>query len=282
MTRTVYVNGDYVPEEEAKISIFDRAFLFGDGVYEVTAVLEGKLVDFGPHLERLHRSLKELDMSQPLSDEALRQMHEELRDRNGVTEGLIYMQITRGVAERDFAYPEKAPQTVIAFTQEKALADPPLAKQGVAVITIPDIRWQRRDIKSTAMLAQAMGKEAAKRGGAYEAWMVEDGHITEGTSCSAFIVKDGNVLVTRPLSNAILPGVTRRAILKLAAGGDITVEERLFTVEEAKSAREAFLTSASSFVLPVVEIDGVTIGSGKPGPVTEELRRLYVEEARGG
>lgn len=280
MTRTVYVNGDYVPVEEAKISIFDRAFLFGDGVYEVTAVLDGKLVDFGPHLERLHRSLKELDMAQPLSDEELRRMHEELRNRNALTEGVIYMQITRGAAERDFAYPENAPQTVIGFTQEKALADPPQAEQGVAVITIPDIRWRRRDIKSTAMLAQAMGKEAAKRAGAYEAWMVEDGHITEGTSCSAFIVKDGNVLVTRPLSNAILPGVTRRAILKLAAGGDITVEERLFTVEEAKTAQEAFLTSASSFVLPVVEIDDVTIGDGKPGPVTAKLRRLYLEEAR--
>lgn len=282
MTRTVYVNGDYVPENEAKVSIFDRAFLFGDGIYEVTAVLNGKLIDYQPHLDRLHRSLKELEMEQPISDDELLRMHEELRDRNNLTEGLIYMQITRGVAERDFAYPETAKQTVIAFTQEKNLTESPNALNGVAVITIPDIRWQRRDIKSTAMLAQAMGKQVAKQAGCYEAWMVEDGHITEGTSCSAFIVLDGNVLVTRPLSNSILPGVTRRAILRLAENGDVTMEERLFTVEEAKSASEAFLTSASSFVTPVVKIDDVTIGDGTPGPVTGKLRDLYLEEARRG
>lgn len=282
MTRTVYVNGEYVPEKKAKISVFDRAFLFGDGIYEVTAILDGKLVDFEPHLERLHRSLRELDMGQPLSDDELREMHEQLRDRNGITEGLIYMQITRGVAERDFAYPEEAEQTVIGFTQVKELANPPQAEDGVKIITIPDIRWQRRDIKSTAMLAQAMGKEAAKRAGAYEAWMVEDGHITEGTSCSAFIVTDDNVVVTRPLSNQILPGVTRRSLLQLAKGGDVSVTERLFTVDEAKSAKEAFLTSASSFVMPVVQIDGATVGAGKPGPVTKRLRELYLEEARRG
>ena len=282
MSRIVYVNGAYLPEDEAKISIFDRAFLFGDGVYEVTAVLDGKLVDYGPHIERLHRSLGELEMNQPISDDELLAMHEELKTRNNLTEGLIYMQITRGVAERDFAYPEGAPQTIIAFTMEAALADPPLAREGVKVITLPDIRWQRRDIKSTAMLAQAMGKQAARRGGAFEAWMVEDGHVTEGTSSSSFIVVDGSRLVTRPLSNQILPGVTRRAILALAAEGDVTVEERPFTVEEAKAASEAFLTSASSFVMPVVRIDDTTIGSGRPGPVTERLRQLYVEEARRG
>lgn len=282
MSRTVYVNGAYVPEEEAAVSIFDRAFLFGDGVYEVTAVLEGRLVDFAPHMERLHRSLNELDMAQPITDDALRAMHEELKTRNGLKEGVIYMQITRGVAEREFAYPEKAEQTVVAFTQEKALADPPKAETGVSIITIPDIRWQRRDIKSTALLAQAMGKQEAARAGAFEAWMVEDGTITEGTSCSAFIVTGGNVIVTRPLSNRILPGVTRRAILRLAAEEDVHVEERLFTPEEAKAASEAFLTSASTFVMPVVAIDGVKIGGGAPGPVTARLRALYLEEARKG
>ena len=282
MTRTVYVNGDYVPEGEAKVSIFDRAFLFADGVYEVTAVLDGKLVDYAPHMERLHRSLRELEMAQPVSDDELLRMHEELRDRNNITEGLIYMQITRGVAERDFAYPGDPMPTLVAFTQLKELSDPPAVKKGIKIITIPDVRWQRRDIKSTGMLAQAMGKEAAKRAGVDDAWMVEDGYVTEGTSNSAFIVLDENKLVTRPLSNAVLPGITRRSILKLADTGAITVEERLFTVDEAKAAREAFITSASSFVMPVVEIDGAAVGDGTPGPVTKKLREFYLETARNG
>lgn len=282
MSRIVYVNGDYVPEEEAKISIFDRAFLFADGIYEVTAVLDGKLVDYDAHMERLHRSLKEIEMAQPISDAALREMHEELARRNNVTEGLIYMQITRGVAERDFAYPEDAKQTIVAFTQEKKLEDTPKARSGLRIITIPDIRWRRRDIKSTGMLAQAMGKQAAKTAGADDAWMVEDGHVTEGTSNSAFIVLDGNRLVTRPLSNSILPGITRRTILRLAEAGEITIEERNFTVEEAKQADEAFITSASSFVMPVLEIDGAMVGGGQPGPVTRKLREMYLEEARRG
>lgn len=282
MGRTVYVNGEYVPEEEAKISIFDRAFLFADGVYEVTAVIGGKLVDFEPHMQRLDRSLKELDMGQPISDEEIREMHEQLMARNDLTEGLIYMQITRGVAERDFAYPEDAEQTIIAFTQEKELANPAKARTGIKIISIPDIRWHRRDIKSTGMLAQAMGKEAAQRAGVDDAWMVEDGVVTEGTSNTAFIVTDGNHLVTRPLSNKILPGITRRAILKLAETGEISFEERPFTIDEAKDASEAFLTSASSFVMPVVEIDGVMIGGGQPGPVTRKLREMYVDAARSG
>lgn len=282
MSRTVYVNGDYVPEEEAKISIFDRAFLFADGIYEVTAVLDGKLVDYDAHMERLHRSLKEIGMAQPISDAELRAMHEELARRNGITEGLIYMQITRGVAERDFSYPENAKQTIVAFTQVKALADTPKARAGLRIITIPDIRWQRRDIKSTGMLAQAMGKQAAKEAGVDDAWMVEDGHVTEGTSNTAFIVLDDNRLITRPLSNSILPGITRRTILRLAEAGEITIEERNFTVDEAKAASEAFITSASSFVMPVVEIDGAMVGGGQPGPVTRKLRELYLEEARRG
>jgi len=269
-----------VPEEDAKISIFDRAFLFADGVYEVTAVIDGKLVDFEPHMQRLHRSLKELQMGQPISDAELREMHEQLMARNNITEGLIYMQITRGVAERDFAYPEDAKQTIVAFTQVKDLADSAKAKIGIKIISIPDIRWHRRDIKSTGRLAQAMGKEAAQRAGVDDAWMVEDGLVTEGTSNTAFIVTDGNHLVTRPLSNKILPGITRRTILKLAESGEISFEERPFTIDEAKGASEAFLTSASSFVMPVVEIDGARIGGGQPGPVTRKLREMYIDAAR--
>ena len=282
MSRIVYVNGEYVPEEEAKISIFDRAFLFADGIYEVTAVIDGNLVDYEPHMERLHRSLRELDMAQPIPDDELKEMHKQLIARNNITEGVIYMQITRGVAERDFSYPEKAKQTLVAFTQIKEICDSPAAKTGIRIITIPDIRWQRRDIKTTGMLAQAMGKEAAKRAGVNDAWMVEDGHVTEGTSNTAFIVLDDNRLITRPLSNAVLPGITRRMILKLAEAGEIIVEERLFTVDEAKSASEAFLTSASSFVMPVVEIDGDMVGGGQPGPVTRKLREMYISEAKNG
>lgn len=282
MSRTVYVNGDYVPEEEAKISIFDRAFLFADGIYEVTAVIDSKLVDYDAHMDRLHRSLRELDMAQPITDAELKEMHLQLLTRNNITEGLIYMQITRGVAERDFSYPENAEQTLIAFTQAKVLTESPAAKKGIRIITIPDIRWQRRDIKTTGMLAQAMGKEAAKQAGVDDAWMVEDGYVTEGTSNTAFIVLDESRLITRPLSNAVLPGITRRMVMKLAETGAITVEERLFTVEEAKAASEAFLTSASSFVMPIVEIDGDMVGGGQPGPVTRKLREMYLDEAKNG
>lgn len=282
MSRIVYVNGNYVPEEEARISIFDRAFLFADAIYEVTAVLDGDLVDYDAHMERLHRSLRELGMDQPVPDADIREMHEQLMARNNITNGLIYMQITRGVAERDFAYPEEAEQTMIGFTQEKDLANSAQARTGIKIITIPDIRWQRRDIKSTGMLAQAMGKQAAKDAGVNDAWMVEDGYVTEGTSNTAFIVVDGNKLVTRPLSNSILPGITRRTIMKLAGNGDIEVEERPFTVDEAKAADEAFITSASSFVMPVVEIDGAMIGGGQPGPITRKLREAYIDEARKG
>jgi D-alanine transaminase len=280
MSRIVYVNGSYVPEEEAKISVFDRAFLFGDGVYEVTAVLDGRLVDFEPHLERLDRSLKEIALAAPMSHDQLRALHVALVKRNGVTEGIVYLQITRGSAERDFAYPENTAPTVVAFTQSRPLIAHPHAETGVKVITIPDLRWKRRDIKSTSMLAQAMGKQEAKLKGAYEAWMVEDGHVTEGTSSSAFIFDAQGVIRTQPLGYHILPGVTRRAILRLAALEGVSLEERPFSVAEALSAREAFMTAASAFVLPVVEIDGVGIGDGRPGPVARKFRDLYIEEAR--
>ena len=279
MSRIVYVNGAYVPEEEAKVSVFDRAFLFGDGVYEVTAVLDQKLVDFQPHLARLDRSLKEIALTAPLSHEELRRLHKELVMRNNVTEGIVYLEITRGAAERDFAYPEDARPTVVAFTQSRPLIENPYVTTGVKVITIPDLRWKRRDIKSTAMLAQAMGKQEAKLKGAYEAWMVEDGWVMEGTSSSAFILDAQGVVRTQPLGHHILPGVTRRAVLRLAALEGISLEERPFTVAEALTAREAFMTAASAFVLPIVEIDGVPIGDGKPGGIVRTFRSLYIEEA---
>ncbi|MGZ5863010.1 MAG: D-amino-acid transaminase, partial [Methyloceanibacter sp.] len=249
MSRTVYLNGRYVPEAEAKVSIFDRAFLFGDGVYEVTAVLAGRPIDMEAHLARLDRSLVEMAIAPPLTHAELRALHQELTARNRLDEGVVYLEITRGVADRDFAYPEAARPTVAAFTQSRALIDNPYAASGVKVITIPDIRWKRRDIKSTALLAQAMGKQQAKIAGAYEAWMVESGVVTEGTSSTAFILDAQGIVRTQPLGHHILPGVTRRAVMRLAEVESITVEERPFTVAEAQDAREAFLTAASAFVL---------------------------------
>jgi D-alanine transaminase len=280
MSRTVYVNGSYVPEAEAKVSVFDRAFLFGDAVYEVTAVIDRHLVDFAAHLSRLDRSLAEIALAAPLSHDDLRELHRTLIERNNLDEGIVYLQISRGAAERDFAYPDNAAPAVVAFTQSRPLIANPYAATGVKVITIPDLRWKRRDIKSTSMLAQAMGKQAAKLKGAYEAWMVENGCVTEGTSSSAFILDDTGVIRTQPLGHHILPGVTRRAVLKLAETQGVSLDERPFTVAEALRAREAFMTAASAFVLPVVEIDGVAIGDGHPGPVARAFRDLYIEEAR--
>jgi D-alanine transaminase len=279
MSRTVYVNGSYVPEEEAKVSVFDRAFLFGDGVYEVTAVLGGRLVDFELHLARLDRSLDEIALAAPLSHSALLALHLELVRRNGLNEGLVYLEITRGSAERDFAHPDRPSPNVVAFTQNRPLIANPYAETGVKVVTIPDMRWKRRDIKSTSMLAQTMGKQEAKLRGAYEGWMVEDGMVTEGTSSSAFILDAKGVIRTQPLGRHILPGVTRRSILRLAALEGVALEERPFSVAEALDAREAFMTAASAFVLPIIEIDGVPIGDGRPGPMANRFRALYIEEA---
>jgi len=282
MSRTVYVNGDYLPEAEAKVSIFDRGFLFADGVYEVTSVLDGKLIDFAGHATRLARSLAELDMATPCTTAELLDIHRELVDRNDITEGMIYLQITRGAAaDRDFAFPPAdTPPTIVLFTQSKpGLADNPVARRGIKVISIEDQRWGRRDIKTVQLLYPSMGKMMAKAAGADDAWMIEDGHVTEGTSNNAYIVKD-NTIVTRHLGNEILNGITRAAILRFAAEAQLKVEERPFTLEEALAADEAFITSASTFVMPVVEIDGNAIGTGKPGPVAARLREIYLDEMR--
>ena len=279
MSRIVYVNGSFLPEADAKISVFDRAFLFADGVYEVTALVAGRPLDLDGHLRRLDRSLAEMQIDPPLTHAEWRDLHAELIARNKVDEGIVYLEVTRGVADRDFLFPEGATPTVVAFTQSRKLLDNPYAETGVKVITIPDLRWKRRDIKSTSLLAQTMGKQQAKLGGAYEAWMVEDGFVTEGTSSTAFILDAAGVVRTQPLGHHILPGVTRRAVLRLAETKGLGVEERPFTVAEAKAAKEAFMSAASAFVLPVVEIDGKAIGDGRPGPVAQEFRRLYIEEA---
>ena len=279
MSRTVYVNGQFVPEEEAKVSVFDRGFLFADGVYEVTSVLGGKLIDFDGHAVRLQRSLDELEMKNPISKEDLLSVHRELVERNDIVDGLVYLQITRGAADRDFAYPAEAEPTIVLFTQAKpGLANNPAAEVGIKVISIEDQRWGRRDIKTVQLLYPSMGKMMAKAAGADDAWMIEDGAITEGTSNNAYIVKGGKI-ITRHLGNEILHGITRAAVLRFAASAQMEVEERAFTLEEALEADEAFITSASTFVMPVVEIDGNRIGEGVPGSVTKRLREIYLDES---
>ena len=282
MTRIVYLNGDYLPETEAKVSIFDRGFLMADGVYEVTSVLGGKLIDFGGHARRLQRSLDELEMTNPLTEDEWLAIHRELVARNGIDEGMIYLQVTRGnPGDRDFAYPPAdLPPTVVLFTQAKTgLADNPAARTGWKVISIPDIRWGRRDIKTVQLLYPSMGKMMAKKAGVDDAWFTEDGFVTEGTSNNAYIVK-GNRIVTRALSSDILHGITRAAVLRLAREAQMEVEERNFTVDEAKAADEAFVTSASAFVMPVVQIDGAAVGTGKPGQIATRLREIYLDEMR--
>ncbi len=282
MTRTVYVNGAYVPEDEAAISIFDRGFLFADGVYEVTSVLDGKLIDFDGHAKRLERSLSELDMPQPMASDELLAVHRELLALNDLTEGMIYLQVTRGSdGDRDFVFPDpdETKPSVVLFTQAKSIAQSAAAETGIRVISIEDIRWGRRDIKTVQLLYPSMGKMMAKKAGADDAWMIEEGFVTEGTSNNAYIVKDGKI-VTRHLGNEILHGITRAAVLRFAHEAQMTVEERSFNLGEAMNADEAFITSASTFVMPVVEIDGQSIGNGAPGPVAKRLREIYLEESR--
>ena len=282
MSRTVYVNGAYLPEDQATVSIFDRGFLMADGVYEVTSVLDGKLIDFAGHTARLARSLSELDMASPCSDDALLEIHRELVRLNAIDEGMIYLQVTRGnPGDRDFAYPPADTKpTLVLFTQNKpGLANTPVAKTGWKVICVPDLRWGRRDIKTVQLLYPSMAKMAAKAAGVDDAWFIEEGHITEGTSNNAYIVK-GNTIITRPLSNEVLHGITRAALLRLAAGAQMKVEERPFTLDEAKSADEAFISSATAFVMPVVEIDGSALSGGKVGPIATRMREIYLDEMR--
>lgn len=286
MTRTVFVNGSYLPEDQASVSIFDRGFLMADGVYEVVSVLDGKLLDFDGHMARLGRSLDALGIAQPMTAEEWLAAQRRLVADNAITDGLIYLQVTRGnPGDRDFAYPpQDTPPTVVMFTQSKpGLAENPQADTGLRVCTVPDIRWARRDIKTVQLLYPSMAKMEAKAQGCDDAWLVEDGPsgpvVTEGTSNNAYIVKGGTI-VTRALSNDILHGITRAAVLRFAREAQMSVEERSFTVAEAKAADEAFITSASAFVMPVVEIDGAMLGDGRPGPVARRLREVYLEESR--
>ena len=279
MSRTFYVNGEFVAEENAKISVLDRGFLFADGVYEVSTVLKGRLIDNTAHMKRLARSLSELAMAAPCSDEEILAAQLKLIELNNLDEGLLYLQVTRGVADRDFAYPINAKSSLVMFTQAKNLLDSPMASQGMHIISIPDQRWKRRDIKTVGLLAPCMGKQAAVDAGVHDAWMLEDGLVTEGTSNNAYIVTKDKKIQTRHLGHEILSGITRQAVLKFAKQAGYTVVEEPFTIEDAREASEAFITSASTFVMPVVNIDGVALGDGKPGPVSRELRKIYIQTA---
>jgi D-alanine transaminase len=281
LDQIAYVNGSFVPLADAKVSVLDRGFLFADGIYEVSAVLDGRLVDNDAHLARLQRSVGEIALPLPETLSRIEEIQHELIRRNDLVEGLVYIQVTRGAAPRDFVFPKDVKPTLVMFATAKNIVDAPAAKTGIAVKTVPDIRWERRDIKSVALLAQVLAKPAAAEAGCQEAWMIEDGKVTEGGSSSAFILTHDDVLVTRPNSHAILPGCTRKAVIALAEERQLRVEERSFSVDEALAAKEAFITSASSFVQGVVTIDGHSVANGKPGPMSIRLREIYVAFARG-
>ncbi|WP_085785280.1 D-amino-acid transaminase [Ketogulonicigenium robustum] len=282
MTRIVYLNGEYLPEDKAKVSIFDRGFVMGDAVYEVTAVVGRKLLDFAGHEARLTRSLGEIGIENPFAEGELLAIHRELLARNDIEDGGIYLQVSRGnPGDRDFVFPDPAvvKPTVVLYTQSKpGVLQSESALHGVRVISVPELRWHRRDIKTVQLLYPSMAKMMAKKAHVDDAWFVEDGFVTEGSSNNVYIVKDG-VIITRPLSTDILHGITRAALLRYVAETQIAVEERPFTIAEAQAADESFLTSASSFVTPVVEVDGVAVGTGKPGPIAQRLREIYIEEA---
>jgi D-alanine transaminase len=279
MSRIAYVNGRYVPHREAAVHIEDRGYQFADGVYEVTAVKNGRLVDEDLHLKRLARSLKELRIAPPMSEAALKFVSREVIRRNRVKDGIVYLQMTRGVAPRDHAFPAKS-ETSVVLTSRRAKSSAKAAEDGVKVITIPDIRWARCDIKSVSLLPNILGKQQAKEVGAYEAWQIdEEGNVTEGTSSNAWIVTKSGEVVTRHVDNAILNGTTRLALLDILKREGLSFKERSFSLEEAKSAREAFVTSTSSMVTPVVQIDDTVIGNGRPGSVAERLRAFYLDHA---
>lgn len=277
--RTIHLNGQYIPESEGKISVFDRGFLFADAVYEVVSVLDGKLVDFDGHVCRLARSMNEIGISGGPDVNEWLSICRELVARNNVEEGMIYWQVTRGApTDRDFVFPSTdTPPTVLAFTQSRALADNPLAQRGLHVVTVPDLRWGRADIKTTQLLYASLMKNEAIARGADDAWMERDGWITEGSAQNAHIITREGVLVTHPLNRDILHGITRAAVLPLVSQ---RIEERPFSVSEAEQAAEAFVSSASGFVMPVVNINGYAIGDGKPGSATVQLRQAYIDWAR--
>jgi D-alanine transaminase len=277
MGRLAYVNGRYVPHAQAMVHIEDRGYQFADGVYEVVPVIDGVLVDEEPHLDRLGYSLQELRIAWPVSRPVLKLILRELMTKNGLQRGLVYFQVTRGVAPRDHKFPTGIKSALVVTTKRMPAPSAAVLRDGIAVSSQPDLRWTRRDIKSISLLPNILAKQAATEAKAFEAWLVgPDGTVTEGSSTNAWIVKDGAV-ITYPKGHDILGGITRLSLLELAAKAGVKLVERSFSLKEALSADEAFLTSSSAFILPVTTIDGQKIGTGKPGPITQQLRQIYVE-----
>ncbi len=281
MSDVVYLNNQFVPKEQAKISVFDRGFLFADAVYEVTAVIDSQLIDFDGHFQRLQRSCKELGLSLPITKLQLIDIHQKLIESNHLHEGLIYLQITRGTdSSRFFDFPSSSiPSTVVAFVQHSTVINHPNTKKGISVVSVDDIRWQRCDIKTVALLAACLAKHYAHQQGADDAILIKDGYITEGSSSNFFIVNHDNEIITRPLSQDILPGITRQAIIQLAQEEGLKVIERLFTLDEAKKAKEAFISSATTLIWPVISIDNEEINQGKVGHLSQRLREIYLDKA---
>jgi D-alanine transaminase len=282
MSRIAYVNGRYLPHAQASVHIEDRGYQFADGVYEVCEIRDGYIIDETRHLDRLERSLGELRLRMPVARAALRVILRQVVRRNRVRDGLVYLQVTRGVARRDHAFPAPGTRPALVVTAKsvpRGKGDK-LAAAGAAVITLPDNRWERVDIKSIGLLPNALAKQRAKEAGAHEAWFVDqDGFVTEGSSTTAWIVTMEGVIVTRPNGADILPGVTRITATEVARRAGLRLEERKFTVTEAQAAREAFMTAASTVVMPVVEIDGKPIGNGHPGSVASQLRAAFHDVA---
>ena len=277
MSRIAYVNGQYVEHRRAGVHIDDRGYQFADGIYEVVAISGGRLIDAELHWQRLERSLREMRITAPMSRAALGHVIAEVIRRNRVADGIVYLQITRGVAPRDHLFPKKTRPAVVVTVKRTKPADPKLVARGVDVISLPDIRWGRCDIKSLSLLPNVMAKQAAKEQGAYEAFLVDQaGNVTEGSSTNAWIVSAKGILVTRKAGPEILNGVTRLAVLALAKAEKMKIEERSFSLKEAVKAKEAFITSTTNFVMPVVRIDGKAIGGGKPGPFARKLREHYI------
>ena len=284
MSRIAYVNGAYVPQREASVNVEDRGYQFADGIYEVVYVLGGRLVDETLHLDRLERSLREIRIAMPMSRAALVHVMREVIRQNRITEGLVYMQVTRGVARRDHAFPSASlPPSVVVTVRRTAPYPRDVDKWAVTAITHPDQRWERCDIKSVALLPNVLAKQAAREKGAAEALLIDrDGVVTEGSSTSSWIVDAAGVLRTRPLGHSILPGCTRAALMTLLAEEGITFEERAFSEAELRQASEVFMTSATSFVRPIVKVDGAMVGDGTPGPVTRRLFAIFARHAQGG
>jgi|SRR5689334_20453067 len=283
MSRIAYINGRYVPQSQAQVRAEDRGYLFSDGVYDVIPVHNGHLAFADRHLGRLDRSLAELKITPPMARAALLQVAQEVIRRNGIRNGTLYIQVTRGVAPRDHKFPKGVRPSLLMMAKKWKAPAPDLLAKGVAIVTMPDQRWARRDIKCISLIANVLAKQAAVEQGAFEAWLVDtDGMVTEGSSTSAWIATARNELVTRPNGTEILPGVTRSVVVDVARELGLVLQLRPFSRDEAYAAREAFLTSTSNFVLPITRIDGKPVGEGKPGPIAKRLREAYLKAARHG